>query len=102
MQDVLANRQSEEAKACAPPTIQSVDELNDVAAGEFKITGMKMKDAEAGEVFWESTTWDLASSEEQRVEFPKRMLSCRAIGREIIFYSKKLMRDFSIRQVMSL
>ena len=30
------------------------------------------------------------------------MLECGAIGREIVFYSKKLMHDFSVKQVMSL
>ena len=101
LQDVLGNRQQEESKV-APLSSVAVEELNDVAQGEFKITAMKMKDADAGEVLWESTDWDLTSNEEQRVEFPSRMLSCRAIGREIVFYSKKIMHDFSIRQVMSM
>ena len=60
-----------------------------------------MKDATAGQVLWESSQWDLNSSEEQKVEFPAAMLACGAIGREIVFYSKKIMNDFSIRQQMS-
>ena len=60
-----------------------------------------MKDAEAGQVLWESTQWDLTSNEEVKVEFPAAMLSAKAIGREMVFYSKKIMHDFSIRQVMS-
>ena len=56
-----------------------------------------MKDAEAGQVLWESTEWDLTSNEEVKVEFPAAMLSCKAIGREMVFYSKKIMQEFSIR-----
>ena len=56
-----------------------------------------MKDAEQGTVLWESSDWNLASNEEQKVEFPASMLACRAIGREMVFYSKKLMHQFSIR-----
>ena len=79
-----------------------MEELNDITLGEFRIETLRMKDAEAGSVLWESSEWDLTCNEEQKVEFPSRMLACRAIGREIVFYSKKLMHDFSIRQVMSL
>ena len=61
-----------------------------------------MKDAEKGTVLWESNQWDLSSSEEVKVEFPAGMLSCTAIGREIVFFSKKIMHDFSIRQVMTM
>ena len=56
-----------------------------------------MKDAEQGTVLWESSDWNLASDEEQKVEFPAGMLACRAVGREMVFYSKKLMHQFSIR-----
>ena len=56
-----------------------------------------MKDAEAGQVLWESTEWDLTSNEEVKVEFPAAMLSCKAVGREMVFYSKKIMQEFSIR-----
>ena len=56
-----------------------------------------MKDSEAGQVLWESNEWDLTTGEEVKVEFPSSMLECKAVGREIVFYSKKIMHDFSIR-----
>ena len=103
MADVIGGRagsqQTEDSKE--QPSV-NLTELNDIAAGEFKIELLRMKDAEAGRNLWESNDWDLTSNEEKKVEFPAAMLSCRAVGREIVFYSKKIMHDFSIRQVMSL
>ena len=55
---------------------------------EFKIVSLAMKDAEKGEVLWKQLDWDLEREEEIKVEFPKDMLKCKAIGREIVFYSK--------------
>ena len=93
------NKQAEEQKEAL-----QIDpaELNDISQGEFRIETMRMKDAEQGTVLWQSSNWDLASQEEQKVEFPAAMLGCKAIGREMVFYSKKLMHQFSIRQVMSM
>ena len=102
LQDVLGARNPEATEEQKVAPALNLAELNDVSLGEFKITALRMKDAEAGRVLWESTEWDLTSGEEQKVEFPSQMLSCRAIGREIVFYSKKIMQDFSIRQVMSI
>ena len=79
-----------------------IAELNDLSKGEFRIEAMKMKDAESGTLLWEGFEWDLNSTEEQKVEFPAAMLACKAIGRELVFYSKKIMHDFSIKQVMSM
>ena len=105
--DVIGNRASapmqeepEESKSEAP--VVNPAELNDIAQGEFRIEAIRMKDAEQGQVLWENNEWDLTSNEEQKVEFPATMLSCRAIGREIVFYSKKIMHQFAIRQVMSM
>ena len=76
--------------------------LNDPKKGEFRIEYMKMKDAANGSVLWENSDWDLTSDEEKKVVFPKEMLECTELGREISFYSKKPMTGFAIRQVMSL
>ena len=106
MSDVLKGRggagsDDEERKEEPVPGIDPAL-LNDIRLGEFRIEAMKMKDAEAGSILWESNQWDLTSNEEQKVQFPAAMLGCRAIGREIVFYSKKVMQEFSIRQIMSL
>ena len=104
MQDVIGDRQNsatetsgaEENKIEEEQKINPA-ELNDIAQGEFRIETLRMKDAEQGTVLWESSDWNLASNEEQKVEFPASMLGCKAIGRELVFYSKKLMHQFSIR-----
>ena len=76
--------------------------LNDVKQKEFTIVSMRMKDGEKGNVLWEESEWDLTSDEEKECRFPKQMLECKAVGREITFFSKKEMKDFSIKQVMSM
>ena len=106
MQDVLGNRpayqqEEEEVKTADPPAINPA-ELNDVSAGEFRIEALRMKDAEQGVTLWESNQWDLNSNEEVKVEFPASMLQCAAIGREIVFFSQKIMQEFSIKQVMTM
>ena len=63
---------------------------------------MRMKDAEKGEVLWEESAWDLTTDDEKKCTFPKEMLACTAVGREITFYAKKSITDFSIKQVMSM
>ena len=88
LNDVLGNRtqvNSEESKVEQP--VIDPSELNDISKGEFKIESLRMKDAEKGKVLWESSNWDLNQNEEQKVEFPASMLGCKAIGREIVFYS---------------
>ena len=84
--------------------VQELDpeELNDVKLEEFKIVSMCMKDAEKGKILWREETWDLTTDDEKACHFPKEMLECTAVGREITFYSKKVMNDFAIRQVMSM
>ena len=77
-------------------------ELNDVKQQEFRIVSMRMKDAEKGQVLWEEDNWDLATDDEKQCSFPKEMLACTAVGREITFFSKKVMHDFAIKQVMSM
>ena len=92
--------QLEETKAVGSEIDLSV--LNDVRAKEFTIVSMRMKDAEKGSVLWEEAEWDLTTDAEKECKFPKQMLECKAVGREITFFSKKAMQDFSIKQVMSM
>ena len=61
-----------------------------------------MKDSNKGVTLWENSDWDLTNDEEKKVEFPKEMLSASELGREIVFYSKKVMQGFSIKQVMTI
>ena len=59
------------------------EELNDVKLEEFKIVSMSMKDAEKGKVLWKEDSWDLTTDDEKKCSFPKEMLECTAVGREI-------------------
>jgi len=55
-----------------------------------------MKNAENGTILWENDKWDVSSNETQKVEFPKEMLSCQVLGREMCFFSKNVIKDFKI------
>jgi len=62
---------------------------------------MTMRDADQkGKIFWEVKDWDLTNKGEQKIELPAEMLSCRALSREIVFYSRPKIENFSIVQVM--
>ena len=41
------------------------------------------KDAEKGKVLWKEDNWDLTTDGEKQCSFPKEMLECTAVGREI-------------------
>ena len=90
--DVLKRKVDEEVKVEI-----DFDKLNDTSKGEFRIEMMKMKDSTNGKVIWECSEWDLSNDEEKKVEFPKEMLLCAELGREIVFYSKKAMQGFTIK-----
>ena len=97
LQDVLGGRAQAQPEEVKEVPALNPAEVNDINNGEFRIEALRMKDSEAGQVLWESSQWDLTTGEEVKVEFPSSMLGCKAIGREIVFYSKKIMHDFSIR-----
>ena len=42
-----------------------------------------MKDADKGKVLWREDNWDLTTDGEKQCSFPKEMLECAAVGREI-------------------
>ena len=72
-------------------------------AEDFKLVYMSMKDADdRATVFWEAKDWDLTKKGEEKVELPAVMLKCRAVSREITFFSKNLIENFSIVQQMSM
>jgi len=64
--DVLANRHHEEEKKSEDPSTDH-EQLNDVSLGEFRIQTLRMKDSDAGVVLWESSEWDLTSTDEVAV-----------------------------------
>ena len=79
--------------------------LNDPKLGQFKIIKMTMRDASETSskgVFWSNSDWDMTTQDEQSVKFPKAMLDCAAIGREMTFFAEKAISDFSVEQNMYL
>ena len=80
---------------------KSMPTLN--SAEDFKLVQMVMKDADDRETtFWEAKDWDLSIKDEQKVELPAKMLACRAVSREIVFFSKNMIENFAIVQRMSM
>ena len=61
-----------------------------------------MKNAETGKVIYERDSWDMTTNELQNVEFPKEVLECGVLGREMCFHSKHAIKDFKIMQRMKL
>lgn len=74
-----------------------------MAKEEFKIVLMTIKDADnPSNLLWKVENWDVSNDEEIPVQFPKEMLSLKAISREIVFFSAKAIEKFKIVQTMSL
>ena len=55
-------------------------------------------DGETGELLWESSDWNLMEGEVKDVYFPRRLLSCAEVSREITFSSKEVIKDFQLLQ----
>ncbi|VDD88543.1 unnamed protein product [Enterobius vermicularis] len=59
---------------------------------------MCIRDADSGELLWQSTD-DLAdSSKEHEARVPKKILKCRAISKEINFTSQEQIENFRLEQ----
>lgn len=73
-------------------------------AEDFKIIQMTIKDADnKGKILWQVSDWSLDDPERVLdLTFPSEMLKCTAISREMVFYSKNKIEDFSIVQKMSM
>jgi len=66
----------------------------------FLINWMVMRDADTGQVVWESTgAWDVTASEVV-AHVPKSILQCKRVSREINFSSKKEMHEFRLVQTV--
>ena len=60
-------------------------ELNNIING-FKINWMQMRDGETGNVLWQTDSWDNSLLERDE-HFPKELLQCRSVYRQINFSS---------------
>ena len=54
---------------------------------DFKIVSMNMRDADTNKTLWQVEDWKLDFTE-RVVQFPAEVLKCKALSREIVFYSK--------------
>ena len=71
-----------------------------LSAEEFNIVSMNIRNAENGKVLWAVKDFVLNQDEEE-VRFPREVLKCKALSREIVFFSKHEIKKFSIEQKMS-
>lgn len=47
---------------------------------------------------WTCSEWDLKDGEEKKVTFPKALLNCEEVAREVVFYSEEEIKDFQLLQ----
>eukprot|EP00397_Hematodinium_sp_SG-2012_P052180 GEMP01061569.1.p1 GENE.GEMP01061569.1~~GEMP01061569.1.p1 ORF type:complete len:148 (+),score=30.16 GEMP01061569.1:268-711(+) len=65
----------------------------------FTINWMNMRDADTGDIIWESDGWDVSAAEVV-ARIPKSILRCRRVSREINFSSVNLMNKFRLEQTV--
>ena len=71
----------------------AVAALDLVTNQDFKIKSLNLKDADSGKVYYQNFE-DFSNSEHQ-ARVPKKLLKCRAVAREIVFYAKFLQKNVS-------
>lgn len=64
----------------------------------FRVNWMNMRDAYTGKMLWERRDWDDMYDGEVEARVPESILACRAVSREVNFYSKEEMRSFRLEQ----
>ena len=55
-------------------------------------------DASNGEVLWQCDDWSINEGEVKDVKFPRRLLECSEVSREIVFSSREEIKDFQLLQ----
>ncbi|TNV75445.1 hypothetical protein FGO68_gene17304 [Halteria grandinella] len=73
------------------------EEVQRISDG-FKIISMKMKNAATGEVLWQCDDWNLREGEVKDVRFPKKILECSEVSRELVFQSGEEIKYFQLLQ----
>uniref|UniRef100_A0A1I8C0R9 GMP_PDE_delta domain-containing protein n=1 Tax=Meloidogyne hapla TaxID=6305 RepID=A0A1I8C0R9_MELHA len=64
----------------------------------FKLNWMNLRDAENGQILWQSTE-DLANPNfEHKAKIPKNILKCKSVSREINFTSERKIEKFRLEQ----
>eukprot|EP00931_Biecheleriopsis_adriatica_P075080 TRINITY_DN49028_c0_g1_i1.p1 TRINITY_DN49028_c0_g1~~TRINITY_DN49028_c0_g1_i1.p1 ORF type:complete len:167 (+),score=30.27 TRINITY_DN49028_c0_g1_i1:54-503(+) len=72
------------------------DQLQAIREG-FRINWMHMRDAETGQVMWESQDWDCLQTELE-AQVPSQILSCRIVSRQLNFSSVAMMANLRLVQ----
>ena len=93
----MADLQDQNAAADA----NFAEKLKKIGDG-FKIVSMSMKNAGTGKVLWTCDSWDMTEGVEKAVRFPKEVLECEEISREMVFSSDEEIKDFRLLQKISL
>jgi len=77
----------------------STDPMAQRIAEGFTINWMNMRDANTGELMWESGEWgEKMWRKELKARIPAEILQCRAVAREINFSSVEKMEGFKLEQ----
>ncbi|KAH0793005.1 Retinal rod rhodopsin-sensitive cGMP 3',5'-cyclic phosphodiesterase subunit delta [Histomonas meleagridis] len=65
----------------------------------FRLLSLTIKNSETGEKVWSSNNWaDDVFTTVKEAHLPARLLSFKAVGREIVFSTKEAIKDFRIEQ----
>ncbi|EDQ87273.1 uncharacterized protein MONBRDRAFT_27492 [Monosiga brevicollis MX1] len=59
---------------------------------------MNLRDADTGKIFWQKMEDFSAADREHEARVPKKLLKCRAVSREIEFWSEDALDDFRLEQ----
>eukprot|EP01117_Protostelium_nocturnum_P019921 TRINITY_DN8755_c0_g1_i1.p1 TRINITY_DN8755_c0_g1~~TRINITY_DN8755_c0_g1_i1.p1 ORF type:complete len:184 (+),score=40.23 TRINITY_DN8755_c0_g1_i1:38-589(+) len=68
-----------------------------ISAG-FKLNSMQLRDADSGDMLWKANFTEEIFTTEQTAKIPSTVLDCRAVSREISFYSRETIKGFHIKQ----
>ena len=49
-------------------------------------------------MLWQCDDWELSETDEKQVTFPKAILQCEEVSREIVFYSEEEIKEFQLLQ----
>ena len=65
----------------------------------FKLKSLTLKNADNGEIAWNSEDWENdVFTTVKEAHLPKRMLTFPAVGREIVFSTQEVIKEFRIEQ----
>ena len=64
----------------------------------FELKSMNLRDADNGKLLWQESEDLSKPGVEHEARVPKKILKCRAVSREICFYSEEAIENFRLEQ----